>query len=112
MSKSENALAVARLALQLVGFDLSRVDIFAKPIICRDDEGKFHRTENAVEWHIVDAGGVIQRHGFVTRRGRVTEFSHEKNFTGQKVLPFGGSWESEAETQYRHFRWVAWNARG
>lgn len=108
---TDKHLGVARLALQLVGKDLSKIDIVAAPVICKDSEGHFHRSDNAIQW-FEHKDGVSINHGFITKMGRVTQFSHDKNFTGQKVLPFGGSWESEAETQYQNFRWLSWSPAG
>ena len=102
---------IARRALALCGVMPQGIELDLDPVICKDDEGHLHRSANAIAWRQVINGAIV-RHGFITRMGRVTEFSHEKNFTGQKVLPFGGSWESGLESEYQQYRWLAWNAAG
>ncbi len=105
---------IAESALSLCGVVAREGQLLVigdKPLVCRDDDGHFHRCENAIEWSIHSAG-VVLRHGLVSARGRVTEFGHDKNFSGQRVLPFAGSWQSPSESLYQEYRWRAWNARG
>lgn len=83
-------------ALRLCGIDTTNLQISFAPFIAQgdDENSKPHYVCNGVSWSVGD------RSGRVTRHGRVTEFT---DYIGgnQKAIPYGGTWDSRAETVYR-----------
>ena len=99
-----------KLALALVGVEWQRVSLYWTPLGCHDPDEKPYRHShiNGVSWRIVGSGGNVERHGRISRKGRVTEFK-----AGQQVaLPFGENWNGESETEYQFARWKAWDSHG
>ena len=100
---------IAREALNLAGVqDGHKASIDCNPVLCHDPDEKpyYHRTSNAVGWTLGE--GDKMRTGFVTIGARVTEFIGGNQVT----LPFGGNWESKAETLYRDIRWNQFDGIG
>ena len=107
MSKTIQQKAREALALAQVK-DAHKASIDCEPVLCHDPDEKpyYHRTSNAVAWSIGE--GDKMRTGFVTIGARVTEFVGGNQVT----LPFGGTWESKAETLYRAIRWNEFDGIG
>lgn len=98
---------IARECLHLACIPQAHIaSIDVSPVLCHDPDEKpyYHRTSNAIAWSTGE--GDTLRTGLVALNGRVTEFVGGN----QIVKPFGGKFESSAESLYRFVTWDCFNA--
>lgn len=101
-------IQIARECLALAGIHLANITINTAAAPCSDDSAdSHHTTANAVTWYETGSDSLVLRRGFISHLGVVTEFSKGS----QKVLHFGGSWDSSLNERFRSLIWESWNSR-
>jgi len=103
----------AKFLLAFASIDLSQghLTLSQGPQVCIEDSDKnladrVHRVNTCIGWTLQDVAGDTVEHGRITHAGRVSTFDSVKSTHGNQTLrPFGGDWNSKAETLYQSRRW-------
>jgi len=105
LSKQDYLFCIALAGVSLEGIQLS-----LRPQLCIEASDKSladrqHFSDTCIGWQRLDINGEIIEHGRVSHIGRVTRFELRSQYGTQTALPFGGSWQSAAETAYQNRIW-------